>query len=96
MTKIQLHWEFYKSTVVLNILFSLAISLFALDMFAILFPISLITVGPALSLFYNEITHQHTYYFYYNKGISKIWLMVGNLILNTVIGISLVAILSYV
>jgi len=87
MQKVRLYWEFHKSTLFLNWVVSL-ISILLTKSFLFV-PITMMTVGPFLSLFYKEISSKNEYYFYYNRGISKINLIVVNLILNILTGLIL-------
>jgi len=54
------------------------------------------TGGPLLSLFYKEISRKNEYYFYYNRGISKLNLIVVSMALNVLTGIVLKMIISNV
>jgi len=87
MENFRLYWEFHKSTLLINWVASIALAL--LTMTPLYFPIATMTGGPFISLFYKEITAKNEYYFYYNRGISKINLMVVNIILNILPGIIL-------
>jgi hypothetical protein len=59
-------------------------------------PVAIITAGPLLSFLSKEISNKKEYYFYYNRGISKINLLVISMIFNTLTGILLYIILSNV
>jgi len=87
MLNFRLYWEFHKSTLLLNWIASIALAL--LTMSPILFPIATMTGGMFISLFYKELTAKNEYYFYYNRGITKINLMGVNLILNILPGLIL-------
>jgi hypothetical protein len=89
MNKIKLYWEFYKSTLFANLLFSVVISLIVFPLFFTILPIVIMTGGPVLSLFYKEISQKNEYYFYYNRGISKISLILSNMFLNVLTGLIL-------
>lgn len=95
MSRIILYWEFYKSTLIINWLFSVAISIAASFLFFPFFrtlSISVMTIGPILSLLYNEVSHNNEYYFYYNRGISKASLITTCMVLNILSGIILIKI----
>jgi hypothetical protein len=96
METIRLYWTFHKSTLALNLLFSFAISLILAALFFKVFPISIMTGGPLLSFFYKEIARKNEYYFYYNRGISKLNLIVVSMALNVLTGIVLKIIISNV
>lgn len=77
--KILLHY--YKSLNSFNIPFSLLLGCFGmiggdrLDGFLLIFAISLLTGGFGLALFFYGLKYEHCYYFYYNKGFSKMKLI---------------------
>lgn len=96
MDRIRLYWEFHKSTVILNLVFSVVLSLIVFPLFFTVLPISLMTGGPILSLFYKEISHKNEYYFYYNRGISKINLIITSMFLNVLTVLILLFIISNV
>jgi len=50
------------------------------------------TAGFLLSLFYFELTSKNEYYFYYNKGISKLRLISVTAAINVLIGSILIII----
>ncbi len=91
MTKISLFWEFHKSTLLLNWVFSLGISVVVWPWS---FPIITMTGGPLFSLFYKEISRNNEYYFYYNLGLTKSNLIVMSMVFNVLTGILLLFILS--
>ncbi len=89
---------FYKSTLPISISFSALCA--ALNMFDILsvlfaFGVCFLSGGTILSLLYKEISKQKEYYFFYNKGLSKIQLMVTCVVGNFIVGASLVIIAIY-
>ncbi|MHC1704527.1 MAG: hypothetical protein AB9846_11515 [Tenuifilaceae bacterium] len=96
MDRILLFWEFHKSTLVINWSFSVAFSLMLFPQFFFLLPISVMTGGPLLSLFYKEISKNNEYYFYYNRNISKLSLIMVSMILNIITGKILMIIISHV
>ena len=96
MNKLKAYWIFHKSTVILNLVSSAALSLITLPVFLVVFPILIMTSGTLISLFYKEITHKNEYYFYYNLGISKPTLLVMNEFFNILTGLILLGIFSYV
>ena len=96
MQRIRLYWEFYKSTLVLSYALSLAISLLYLPAFFKVFPFAIMLGGPLLSLFYKETYRKNEYYFYDNRGITKISLLLVNLALHIITGICILNIISYV
>ena len=91
MQNFRLYWEFHKSTLLINWTASIALALLTMSPFV--FPISTMTGGTFFSLLYKEFTAKNEYYFYYNRGISKINLMVINLTLNILLGLILLYII---
>jgi hypothetical protein len=81
MNFLMIYWAFYKSTVTVNLAVSFAISCILFLQGAIwngiaTFAVSLITVGLFLAFLYKEAVCPQEYYFYYNRGISKIKLII--------------------
>jgi len=95
MSKLALYWEFYKSTLVVNWIFSIAISLILLPTFFTTLSISVMTGGPLLSLLYKEISSKNEFYFYYNQGVSKVRLVISCMILNILVGLILIKIFKW-
>ncbi len=56
----------------------------------------MMTGGPILSIFYKEISKKNEYYFYYNRGISKVNLIAFSMILNMLTGIILIQVITHV
>ena len=75
---------------------AIACSVIFLELFLLVLPIAIMTAGTFLSLFYKELSKKNEYYFYYNRGISKINLYVFTIILNVFTGILLHLIFHYV
>jgi hypothetical protein len=96
MDKLKLYWEFYKSTLVTNVLFSIVLSLIIFPLFFTLLPILIMTGGPIISLFYKEISNKNEYYFYYNRGVSKLSLIIINILLNVLTGFILLFVIMNV
>jgi len=105
MVKLALHWEYFKSTLVLNLASSV---LFAYITFFFLkglpdppppFPIiyirSLMYGGPLFCFLYKEISRKNEYYFYYNRGISKLSLWIVTITTYILTGTLLINILQY-
>ena len=73
----KMYWAFYKSTVTINLVVSLMVSLVVLMISPVLasitvFAIGYVTFGLFFSFLYKEVVRPKEYYFYYNRGISKI------------------------
>jgi hypothetical protein len=96
LNKARLYLEFHRSTLTINYIFSIALSSIIFPSFFIVLPISIMTGGPLLSLFYKEVAQKNEYYYYYNLGITKLSLILTNLILNILTGIILLIIITYV
>jgi ABC-type Na+ efflux pump permease subunit len=79
MKDIPYYWEFHKSTLLINWAFSIALSLMSSPL---MIPIMTISGGPFISLLYREISRKNEYYFYYNRGITKIRLIVISMVFN--------------
>jgi hypothetical protein len=65
------------------------------QLFFVAFGFGFISAGTVISLLYKEISKQHEYYFYYNKGISKQTLILACVFTNLIIGMLLIIIGSY-
>ncbi|MDP2721382.1 MAG: hypothetical protein Q8O72_01380 [Bacteroidales bacterium] len=94
MENLKLYWEFHKSTLLVNWLFSVAFSMILVS--PVLIPVMSMSGGPLLSIFYKQLAHKNEFYFYYNQGISKIKLIVVSLILNVIVGLFVLIIIYYV
>lgn len=89
---------FYKSTLLLSVLSSAAISIFRMfsvpDMM-LAFGFCFLSGGTVITLLHKEGYKQQEYYFYYNKGISKPQLILTCIFGNLIIGLLLIALSSY-
>jgi len=95
MEYIRLYWTFHKSTIVINWAFSIALSVLIPPLLLpVLFPVLTMTAGPLISLLYKEISRNNEYYFYYNRGITKVNLIAISLALNMLPGLILLFIMS--
>jgi len=92
---LRLYLAFYKSTVILNLCVSLAIA-FITGQFFVFFAISFATFGLLAVFLFQEIVRPLEYYFYYNRGISKIKLIIFCLLVNLLLGTLFLTILHYV
>lgn len=93
MDNLRFYWEFHKSTLIINWAFSIAFSMIL--SIPLLMPIMSMTGGPLISLFYKEVSRKNEYYFYYNRGISKISLIVVSLVFNALVGVILISIIQH-
>jgi len=96
--KLLLLTVFYKSTLLLSVLSSAAISIFrifSVPGMLLAFGFCLLSGGTVISLLHKEGYKQQEYYFYYNKGISKPQLLLTCIIGNLIIGLSLIALSRY-
>ena len=89
-----MYWAFYKSTVTINLVVSLAIGLVSTSI--IVFAVNLVTIGLFFTFLYKEIVCPQEYYFYYNQGISKIKLILFCLLVNIFPSTLILIILHYV
>ncbi len=83
----RLYWAFYKSTLIISIITScIAAAILQSGGLEYSYLENLmfcnITVGPFCALMYKEISHPGAYYFYYNRTISKIKLIVSCIIFS--------------
>lgn len=94
-----LYWAFYKSTVILNLTVSLAVAFLGMiydGNFFVLFAGSFVTIGLLAVLLYKEIACPVEYCFYYNRGISKMKLIIFCWLVNLLPATLIIFILYYV
>lgn len=87
---------FYRSTLALNWAFSLACAIMAIPQLPKVLPISLMTSGSLLSFYYKSLSRKSDYFFYYNRGISKMQLFLFTAVMNIIVGAILYILLNYV
>lgn len=87
---------FYRSTLALNWGFSLACAIIGVIQFSKVLPISLMTSGSLLSLYYKNLSRKGDYFFYYNRGIRKTQLFLFTILLNGLVGALLYILLNHV
>jgi len=90
-----LYWAFYKSTVILNLCVSFIVA-FVTGQFFEFFAISYATFGLIGVFLYKEIAFPLEFYFYYNRGITKIKLILFCLLVNILLVTLFLSILYYV
>jgi hypothetical protein len=91
---VKLIFHYYKDLVLINVVISICLGLLTFVGFKFYgFPISYMTGGYILSVGYYEMSKQKQYYFYFNKGLSKIHLYLSSFIINSMIGILLILII---
>jgi hypothetical protein len=83
---LRLFGNFYKRLLVVNVLISLILALLSSN-FLLTLGLSFMSAGFLMSLLYQEQTHKTEYYFYYNKGISKLRLILVSGLLNVTLGL---------
>ena len=77
-------FNYYRTIQQVNIPFSFVFGfLYGIDAFLICF----CTLGLLLSAFYFELYYKQQYYFYYNRGFSKVKLIVLSFLANLVLAI---------
>ncbi len=79
---------FYQELHVLNIPFSLLLGFLGLSIsgdFLVSFGLSLLTGGFLLSLYFYEKRYKANYYFYFNKGLSRLNLVLSAYSLNVLL-----------
>ena len=107
--KAKLYFEFYKSTFILNLASSVFLAFMvyaALASMSMIIkvppPFSVVYIrccmfgGPLVCFYQKEISRKNEYYFYFNKGIPKINLLIVTLLINILIGVLALNILHYV
>jgi Zn-dependent protease len=75
-----MYWAFYKSTVTINLVVSLMVGLVTVSI--TVFAIGLVTFGLFFAFLYKEVVRPQEYYFYFNRGISKIKLIIFCILVN--------------
>ena len=105
MVKLSLYWEYFKSTLVLNlsssVLLAFIVYLTLKTLPDVPPPLYVVYIrccmfgGPLLCLFYKEISTKNEYYFYYNRGISKLNLFITTLSTYILTGYLIIFILHY-
>jgi len=83
---------FYKSTLLFSIVCGITLGALNFHDFFTAFGFSFLSAGTVISLTYKEISKQHEYYFYYNKGITKLKLILSCALTNFIIGVLLIVI----
>jgi hypothetical protein len=104
MLKLRLHWEYFKSTLVPNLSTSVLLAFIVYGALLTLPdppPLYVVYIrccmlgGPLLCLLYKELSGKNEYYFYYNRGITKLSLFISTLSTYTLAGYLLLIILHY-
>lgn len=80
----------------LNWGFSLACAIIGFIQFPKVLPISLMTSGSLLSFYYKSLSHKGDYFFYYNRGLSKMQLFLFTVLMNGLSGAILYILLNHV
>ncbi len=94
---LKLLWLYCKDLIWFNVPFSLMAGLVGMfgNGFFNAFCFSFLTGGFLLSIYFYNIRHSSKYYFYYNKGLTKIHLWIGCFMINTCMVFILNMFLSY-
>jgi len=79
-----MYWIFYKSTISVNIIVSLIVTALTGAAYSYLtsFCVSFATVGLFAAFLFKEIMRPNDYYFFFNRGYSKIKLAIFCFIVN--------------
>jgi len=85
--KLKIGLTFYKTILLINIGFSTAISVILLPIFFQIFPLAFLTGGIVIGILYVELSKKNQYYFFYNLGLSKKFLISFSIMINTVVGV---------
>ncbi len=87
--KLKICLVFYKVLLLINLGFSTAISVIIFPIFLQIFPLAFLTGGIVIGILYIELSKNNQYYFFYNLGLSKKSLISFSVVINTLIGISI-------
>lgn len=84
---LKLLWLYYKDLIRFNIPFSIIVGLVGMFVSGFLnaFCFSFLTGGFLLSIYFYNLRYSSQYYFYYNKGLTKIHLWSGCCMINVVV-----------
>ncbi len=78
----------------MNVAFSLCLAMLPMEGFKPFgFPISYMSVGYIISIGYYELSKKNQYYFYFNKGLSRMRLFLFGFAANSVVGLFLILII---
>jgi hypothetical protein len=86
---------FYKSTLLFSIFCGITLGAINFHDFFVAFGFSFLSAGTVISLMYKEISKQHEYYFYYNKGLTKKALIISCALTNLFIGLLIIVVGNY-
>jgi len=92
---IKLLLVFYKSTLLFSIVCGIALGALNFHDFFVAFGFSFLSAGTVIGLTYKEVSKQHEYYFYYNKGLTKKALITSCAFINLAIGVLIIVIGNY-
>jgi hypothetical protein len=95
--KLNVLWTYYKSTLLINILCSVALP-FAdfptyIEYFPHLFALSFATLGLLVSFVYKEFVRRDEYYFYYNAHVSRLQLYLSCFFVNGLIAVLILVVI---
>ena len=82
---LKLKLEFYKSTLIINLIISVVFGLLTKSVNA--FGFSFTFIGFSVAFFYKEIYRKQEYYLYFNAGISRQQLVIFCFLLNCLLSI---------
>jgi len=89
---LKLLYCYYKDLIIINISVSLCVALIAfattfnIAISSLVFSNCFISGGYIISVFYYEIAKNNQYYFFYNRGLSKLSLYILSFLFNLTIG----------
>lgn len=105
MIKLKFYWVYFKSTIVLNLSSSVLLSSIIMSglinlpdppPFHEIYIFCCMFGGPFICFFYKELSRKEEYYFYFNRGITKLSLIIMTLLTYIIIGLILLIILHHV
>lgn len=96
LLKLKLYLAFFRSTLALNWAVSLAFAILLPHLFKVVLPLSVMTSGSLISVYYKRVSEKDSMYFYYNLGLTRPGLFLFTIIANACIGSVLYLLLNYV
>jgi hypothetical protein len=104
MHKLNLHWTFFKSSLVFNLSTSAFLAAILKMVLAlkdssppiyVLYIYSFMFGGPLFDFFYKDLNHNDEFYFYHNRAISKYSLLISSMLFAITFGVVLLTIIHY-
>ena len=87
-------WQYYRTTIAINVMFSALMALFSLKAFW--FPIQFTTFGILAGVLFFNYYYKQQYYFYHNLGYTRKQLVLNTFTINLPIAILLLALITLI